>query len=97
MVEYNLKLIAEVVNIYYQLLSNGIGHLAGQMMKLKQNILQVYGSLGSILKLLKAGPSKGLNFSSGEYIRAISFSRLEFLNLLRVCLLLIKEHGQMCP
>lgn len=65
MLEYNLKLVGEIVNIYCQLRSNGIGHLAGQMVKLKDSILQVYLSLGRILKLLRSTASRALNFSSG--------------------------------
>lgn len=45
------------------------------MMKLKQNIMQIYLSFGRILKLIRKYNFRSLNFSNGENIRSISIYR----------------------
>lgn len=73
--EYNFKIIAEIINIYCLLRNNGIDHTAGQMVKLKENIQQVCHHFDKIVAALRIVPSKTLNFSNGETIRSSSLYR----------------------
>lgn len=68
--EFNLKMLSEVVNIYYLLRKIGIDYMADQMKKLKDNILQIYQQLSIILHIVQNLQSTTLRFSNGENIKA---------------------------
>lgn len=63
--EFNIKVMAEVVNIYYLLRKIGIDYMAHQMVKLKANILQIYVALDSIMALMRGVQSRTVRFSNG--------------------------------
>lgn len=63
--EFNFKMLSEVVNIYYLLRKIGIDYTAEQMKKLKNNILQIYEQLSNILHSVQNLQSTTLRFSNG--------------------------------
>lgn len=63
--EFNLKALTEIVNIYFQLRKIGIDYMAHQMVKLKTNIIQIYSALDSIMIHMKNIQSKTIKFSNG--------------------------------
>ena len=73
--EYNFRIVAEIINIYCQLRNNGIDHTAGQMVKLRDSIQQVCHHFDKLVAAFRLVPSKTLNFSNGETIRSSSLYR----------------------
>jgi hypothetical protein len=63
--EFNLKMLAEVINIYYLLRNLGMDCTAHQMLRLKENIMQIYSNLGNIIRLMRNVQSKPFGFSNG--------------------------------
>lgn len=46
-----------------------------------------------MLKMIRAGQSKVVKFSSGENMKAIGLFRYEFMGLVRACLLLVRDYS----
>jgi hypothetical protein len=59
-----------MVNIYYLLRKINIDYNAAQVLKLKNNIMQIYQNLNAIMTLVLNSQAKTLKFSNGENIKA---------------------------
>jgi hypothetical protein len=66
----NVKLLVEIVNIYYLLVKNGIDMNANKMRELREDVLMIQGSLGGLIGLVRKFPVGAVSFSNGEVLRA---------------------------
>lgn len=51
----------------------------------------------SLLRMVGGAQGKVIELSNGENVRPVGLFRYDFFNLLRTCLLLVRDYGESAP